>query len=377
MKIIYLTNARIPTEKAHGYQICKMCEEFSNLGVEVELWLPSRKNHIKVDPFSFYGIKNNFKINIINSFDFYQYNKYLRGFDFWLNGFWFLLHLLFIKIDKKSIIYTRDPEIGWLFSLRGYKTIYEAHTWPENRVKLYKFLFKNINKIVTVTNGLKKIFIEVGYPEIGILAAPDGVSLDEFNIDLDKVSAREKLNLPPDKKIIIYAGHLYGWKGAQDLAEAADLIGGDSLVIFVGGVDTDAVSFKEKNQRLIASGKIAVYPHQRHDLMPVWMKAADVLALPNKAGENISKYFTSPLKLFEYMAAGRPIVASNLPSITEILNESNSILVESDKPASLAKGVKKILENEALAESLAKQAMADVQNFSWQKRAENILNFIS
>lgn len=377
MKIIYLTNARIPTEKAHGYQICKMCEEFSNLGVEVELWLPSRKNHIKADPFSFYGIKNNFKINIINSFGFYQYNKYLRGFGFWLNGFWFLLHLLFIKIDKKSIIYTRDPEIGWLFSLRGYKTIYEAHTWPENRVKLYKFLFKNINKIVTVTNGLKKIFIEAGYPETGILAAPDGVSLDEFNIDLDKVSAREKLNLPPDKKIIIYAGHLYGWKGVHDLAEAADLIGGDSLVIFVGGVDTEAVSFKEKNQRLIASGKIAVYPHQRHNLMPVWMKAADVLALPNKAGENISKYFTSPLKLFEYMAAGRPIVASNLPSITEILNESNSILVEADKPASLAKGVKKILENEALAESLAKQAMADAQNFSWQKRAENVLNFIS
>lgn len=377
MKIIYLTNARIPTEKAHGYQICKMCEEFSNLGVEVELWLPSRKNHIKADPFSFYGIKNNFKINIINSFGFYQYNKYLRGFGFWLNGFWFLLHLLFIKIDKKSIIYTRDPEIGWLFSLRGYKTIYEAHTWPENRVKLYKFLFKKINKLIVITHGLKKCFLKAGFKRENIFVAPDGVDLKKFDIEIDKAPARKKFNLPLDKKIILYTGHLYGWKGADILAQAASSLDDNCLVIFVGGTEADFAIFKKTYQELIDQGKVAAYKHQSRELMPVWLKTADVLILPNKAGENISKYFTSPLKLFEYMAAGRPIVASNLPSITEILNESNSILVESDKPASLAKGIKKILENEALAESLAKQAMADVQNFSWQKRAENVLNFIS
>ncbi len=377
MKIIYLTNARIPTEKAHGYQICKMCEEFSNLGAEVELWLPGRKNHIKADPFSFYGIKSNFKIKKINSFDFYQYIKYLGGLGFWLNSLWFLFHLFFIKIDKPSVIYTRDPEIGWLLNIRGYKTVYEAHTWPEKRPRLYRFLFKKINKIITITDGLKRFFVQTGYPEGNIFTAPDGVDLNEFNINLDKVSARKKLNLPLSKKIILYTGHLYGWKGAQDLAEAAVLLDNSNQVIFVGGLEADAAKFKIKNQESIASGKIAIYPHQRHDYMPVWLRAADVLVLPNKSGENISKYFTSPLKLFEYMAAGRPIVASSLPSISEILNENNSVLVDSDNPLSLTRGINKILEDDASAEVLAKQALVDVKKYSWKKRAEKIIEFIA
>jgi len=62
MKIYYLANARIPTEKAHGFQIMKMCEGFANQGVNVELIIPQRYNYIKDDPFKFYGIRNNFKI---------------------------------------------------------------------------------------------------------------------------------------------------------------------------------------------------------------------------------------------------------------------------------------------------------------------------
>ena len=56
MKILYMANARIPTEKAHGYQICKMCEEFSSAGVEVELWAPTRENSIKKNAFDFYNL---------------------------------------------------------------------------------------------------------------------------------------------------------------------------------------------------------------------------------------------------------------------------------------------------------------------------------
>src|SRR3989339_460206 len=123
MKLYYLANARIPTEKAHGYQICKMCEEFSSLGHQVELWIPSRENNIDKDAYSFYGLKSNFKIREINSFDFYKFYKYLGRFSFWLQVFWFSLKLLFIKIDRNAIVYTRDPEIGWIFNLKGNKII--------------------------------------------------------------------------------------------------------------------------------------------------------------------------------------------------------------------------------------------------------------
>ncbi len=114
-----------------------------------------------------------------------------------------------------------------------------------------------------------------------------------------------------------------------------------------------------------------------HDEIPLWLRAADVLILPNTANEDISKYYTSPMKLFEYMASGTPIVASALPSIREILNENNAVLVESDNPEKLAEGIKKVLADAELAKKISKQAFADVQNRTWGKRAEEILEFVN
>lgn len=376
MKIIYVTNARIPTEKAHGYQICKMCEEFSRQGMAVELWLPDRENDLNDNSYIFYDLKNNFKIKKISSYDFYRYWKYLGNLSFWLQGFWFVIQLLFIKIDKQAIIYTRDPEIGWLFNLRGCRTVYEAHTWPENRQRLFKFLIKKINKIIVISRGLADVFIRAGYPKGRILIAADGVDLEKFAIDLSRESARNKLNLLLDKKIVLYVGHLYEWKGARDLADAANRLEDNYLTVFVGGVDSDVTIFKEKNQALIQAGKIAVYQHQPRDLMPRWLKAADVLVLPNKSQKNISKYFTSPLKLFEYMASQRPVVASDLPSLREVLNEKNCVFFKPDDAKDLAKKIVWLLENPETADKIAKQAYQDVKKYTWEKRAKNIIKFV-
>ena len=87
-------------------------------------------------------------------------------------------------------------------------------------------------------------------------------------------------------------------------------------------------------------------------------------------------YYMSPLKMFEYMAAKRPIIASDLPSVCEVLNKENAILVKPDNPESLAQGIKKILEDKELANKMSYQAFSDVENYTWHKRVENILNFI-
>ncbi len=76
------------------------------------------------------------------------------------------------------------------------------------------------------------------------------------------------------------------------------------------------------------------------------------------------------------MATGRPIVASDLPAIREILNENNSVLVPAGEPDKLADGIRKILENKELAEKLSDQALREVQEYSWEKRADKILRFI-
>ena len=76
------------------------------------------------------------------------------------------------------------------------------------------------------------------------------------------------------------------------------------------------------------------------------------------------------------MAAKRPVVASDLPSIREVLNEKNAVIVEPGNPKALAEGIKKILQDEELAGEISEKANRDVQQYSWEKRAEKILEFI-
>jgi len=83
------------------------------------------------------------------------------------------------------------------------------------------------------------------------------------------------------------------------------------------------------------------------------------------------------MKMFEYMASKRSIIASNLPSLSEVLNENNAVLVESDSPEALANGIKQALKNPDSSAKISLQAYQDVQKYSWRKRAKNIINFLN
>jgi glycosyltransferase involved in cell wall biosynthesis len=105
------------------------------------------------------------------------------------------------------------------------------------------------------------------------------------------------------------------------------------------------------------------------------LSAADALVLPNSAEKTISAEYTSPLKLFEYMAAGKPIVASDLQSVREVLDEGNACLVPPDNPKALAKGIHSVLDNPDYATRLGERAKADGVQYSWVCRAEAITSF--
>ena len=91
MKLVYITNARIPTEKAHGVQIMKACEAFADAGAEVRLLVSDRTTPIAKDPFDFYGVRRNFTITRIKSFDAFRFESYLGRLSFWLNSISFLI----------------------------------------------------------------------------------------------------------------------------------------------------------------------------------------------------------------------------------------------------------------------------------------------
>jgi glycosyltransferase involved in cell wall biosynthesis len=105
------------------------------------------------------------------------------------------------------------------------------------------------------------------------------------------------------------------------------------------------------------------------------LREADVLVLPNRASA-VSNRFTSPLKLFEYMAARRPIVASDLPSIREVLtNERNALLVPPGNPPALTAAIKRLEDDRELGARLAAQAAEDVLAYTWDRRAERLETF--
>jgi len=369
MKIVYLANIRIPTEKAHGIQIMKMCEAFAMSGHQIELVVPWRFNHLKEDVFKYYGMKKSFKIKKIPSID-------LIGlpFGFWIQSisfsFFSFFYLLFAKAD---IIYCRNPLVlsflGWFKK----NIVYEMHTVPKSFF-IYKGIFKRAKAIVVITQSIKDSFIKRGIDNNKILVAPDSVDLKQFDIQESQEECRKKLNLPLDKKIVLYTGHLYKWKGVYVLAEASKFLDKDVLVVFIGGTEKDEQEFRDKNRDL---DNILILGHKPYSEMPYYLKTADVLVLPNSAKERISREWTSPMKMFEYMTSQKPIVASDIPSLREILNENNAILVDPDNPKKLAEGIKELLKNTNFSDKISKQAFKDVQKYSWGKRTKIIISFLN
>ncbi len=365
-KLIYIANSRIPTERAHGIQIMKMCQAFAG-SLEVELILPRRFNPIKQNPFAYYQVGESFKIKKLPCLPLQG-----GGLLFALQKASFFLVLFFYLLFKRAdIVYTREK---FFLPLRLIKKnlFFEAHTFPKN-YSLYSFWFKRIKGIITITSQLKQLFQEQGIVGNKILLAADGVDIEKFQITNDKLQIRQKFELTSDKRIALYTGHLYEWKGTKILLEAAQYLP-SVLFVFVGGTVKDVASFREKAKGL---ANVLIIGHRPYSEIPLWLKAADVLVLPNSAKSDISKFWTSPLKMFEYMAAQKPIVASSLPSIREVLNAGNAILVEPDNPQALSQGIEQSLKNQDLSAKIAAQACQDVEQYSWQTRADNVLSFVS
>lgn len=372
-KLIYIANLRLPTEKAYGIQIAKTCEAFAELGINLTTVAPYRISKIKDDFFDYYSVKRNFNFKKLFSLDFYLSGK-LNMFAFGLKNFISAIILsIYAIVRKPDIIYSRDELPLFLLSFFRKNLIYEAHRFSSSRRLFYR-KFKNKNfKVVVITNHLKGDFIKMGFRAENVLVAPDGVDLGEFDVDISKEEARSRVGLPLGAKIAMYTGHLFEWKGAAPLLEVARKFQNnlkDVLFVFVGGTDYDIEKFRKKAEGLT---NILILGRKPHKNIPFFLKAADVLILPNKKDGGISSFYTSPLKLFEYMASNRPIVASDLPSVREVLNDSNTVFVLPDDVLALAKGIQQAFTDSSRSE----QAFLDVQQYTWQKRAKKILDFIS
>lgn len=385
-KLVYITNVHMPTGRAYGNQIAKLCESFADFGVQVELVYLGNGNGPEASIYSYFGAKNNFSVRPIFFFDFSRLEKYIGKLSFYLQSISFLFKLFFIKIDKGALIYTRQPEIAWLMGLRGFTVYYEDHGAISRKSFLFLGYLKKVSGIVAINGFIKNEFIKNGINPDKILVAPSGVDLGNFNINISKEDAIKRLGLERElgadfinKKILMYTGNFRTKgvdKGIDEILKAMVLLEKTDLVFVAVGGSADEIDFyKQMAVDMKIGGQTHFLPRQSQDKLALFQKAADVLLMPFPKKAHY-EYFMSPVKMFEYMVSGRPVIASNLPSITEVLNDKNALLVKAGDPADLAGGIKKILGDARFAKNLAAQALADVKKYSWQERVKKILNFM-
>lgn len=372
MRIQYITNVRIPTTRAQGYAIMKMCSEFSKSGVETVLSVPSRGNNKnKQDPFEYYKIDKTFKIDKIPSTDFLGMTPLFGKLFYWIDILSFLIALKFkIKILPDDVIYTRDFMTTLFFSRKD-NIILELHDISSVNF-LFKKALKKTNIFFVLNNNLKSDLVSLGVSADKIFVAPSGVDLKDFDVKESKEELRKRLDLPQDKKIVLYTGQFYKWKGVDTLAETAKLLPEDTFV-FVGGAEPESSAFSKKYGNL---KNIIIRSFQERYLVAPYLLASDVLVLPNSGKSKISSHYTSPLKLFEYMASRRPIVSSDLPSTREVLGDESAFFAKADDPLDFASVIKNALSDSALANKFAANAYERVGQFSWDKRAQGILEKI-
>jgi len=281
-------------------------------------------------------------------------------------GWWLFL------FRRKAFIYSRDDVPVAESAMLGRTVFFEGHKGRWNIAS--RAVAKRATGLVVITEGVKQFYVEKGLPAEKITVAPDGVDMDAFKNMKEQSAARTALDLPQHKYLAVYTGHLYSWKGVDVLAEAATYLPAGFEIVVAGGTDSDIEAFR---RRYSERSNIRIVGRRPHHEIPDWLAAADMLMVPNTARDDISKHYTSPLKLFEYMAAERPIIASDLPSMREVLREDSAYLVRPDDPQAIADAMLAVRDERGAAAAKARVARADVAGYTWRKRAERIARFIT
>ncbi len=375
-KIVYVSNTRLPTEKAHGLALMKLCAAFQGQGREVVVIAPRLWRKSGGSPFTVYGLPEGiFSIRTVFTIDLVLF-PFFKKIMFWLQMLSFSLAASFFvrqkyRKDSTAVIFSHDYIPLFFLSFLPLILFYDIHHFPGNNFMYRRVMKKAAGFGVQTRWKIGELERKFAIPKEKIVYWPNGTDVADFSIVLDKKEARKKLGVPPQEKVALYTGQLFSWKGVRTFLEAARYLKGVSLYI-VGGNSEDLPQAKEYARTLSDPDSVHFVGPRPHEEIPLWLKAADVLVLPNTGMQKVSLYYTSPMKLFEYMASGRPIVASDIPSIREVLMEEEAFFAEADNPKSFAEAIKKSLENLTLSEEKGKKAALSAQKFSWGARAEKL-----
>jgi glycosyltransferase involved in cell wall biosynthesis len=390
--IVYLSGARLPTEKAHGFQVMKMCEAMAALGHDVELVHPWRyqadSSLYEADPFEYYGVRPTFRLRTLSNWDVVRLERHLpelplrvltAGHDLG----WGLFATWRAAQSVPDLIYTRSASFAYWAARLGQPCAFEAHLPPSRRTAPLVRGFSRrpaTRAVFALTSYTASDLEAAGVPSQKVAVLPDAADLAAFADVPTRQDARRRLELPLSRPIIGYIGRfetLGKEKGIGDLVRAmadSELRRLDPLLLCVGGPMAAVPEYLRLAGSLgVPSSAVRFIDRVPNAEVPMWLAAIDVGAMPYPAAEHYPTAM-SPLKLFEYMAAGLPIVATDLPAVREVLSDGdNALLVPPGDARALALTLRRILEHAGLARALGDRARRNATRYTWARRAERAL----
>jgi glycosyltransferase involved in cell wall biosynthesis len=383
--VLIPADIRFPLERANGIQIVKTAAALARGGVRTTLLVRRSDHRPTPQILALYGVGELPGLTVRRVPVLHRTGAYR------LPRAWFLARAGLasaLALGRGALVCTRDLQLAdWLvrLPLRG-RVIYEAHAVEalmyQERHALYgtparpdpakaarlaareRRLWRRAGGFVTTTSGIRDTFAEAHGPRDHVRVIPNGCDVAE---------PREFRSPPEGEPRVLYAGQLYPWKGVDVLVQAMTGVPTARLVI-LGGLEGEPdlariralVAARGLGSRVETPGTL---PQAQ---VAEELARASVVVAPFLRSAMTERH-TSPIKAFEAMAAGRPLVASDLPSSREFLRDGeNSLLVPPGDASALATALRRLLNDRALAERLARTAWEEAPLYAWDARARRL-----
>lgn len=384
-RLVLVANARMPSQRAQSLQIAQVAAAFERAGAETTL-LHARRTHTPAlpagqDVFDYYAVGAGPKprIEALPCADWID--RVPRKLQFLPAR---LQELTFARNAARRVrrdfadayVLSREIETARALVRSGHGRVFlEIHRVPggDTRRRWLREAASGVRGLVAISGGVAEDLRDYGATDANLRVEHDGLEASRFEGLPGRAAARAELGLEADARVVVYTGGLLPWKGVEVLVDAARELT-DATFVVAGGMDADV-----ERLRAYAGGlaNVRFDGFQPPERVGLYLAAGDVGVVPNRSKPEISARYTSPLKVFEAMGAGLPLVASDLPSLRDILEaERDAVLVAPDDPAALAAGLRRVLEDEELRERLATRARRRAPEHTWDARARRLLDWM-
>lgn len=357
MRLHYAFPEPLPLPRARGLQVVQTVRALAEQGIEVEL------SHVPApgDPFAASDLAKPVHVSLL---------PLSRSLPWPLQGIhsnrFFAARLVrHLTARPADVLMVRHLKLARALLERcaHIPLLYEAHevfadTAPPRRKarigQLEAWVIRRAQALVTNSRATANRLIELYSPACSPQVIPNGVDYPSHVPEKDWTHSSER---------IVYAGSFFGWKGVDDLVAAAQELPGLHITLLGG----DEESIGRLREKMTTGGaKLEFRGRVSPQRVAQALEQACIAVLPNRAEADSA--FTSPIKLFEYMAAGCAIIASDLPSVREILAEDEAVWVRPGDAQSLAAGLRRLAADPGLARALSARVRAKAQQYTWARR---------